>query len=71
MSREPSAGGPGLRHFGAANNDDQLPEMLSRPSYSAQRHDALGRTQPASMRGSEVDSKSRSCLVRREIKLIV
>lgn len=46
----------GLRHFGAADRD-ALPEMTGRPSYSENRRDALGRMQPSSLRGSEVDSE--------------
>jgi len=57
MSRGASISGPGMRHFGATDQD-QLPEMSGRPSYSENRRDALGRMQPSSLRGSEVDSKS-------------
>lgn len=42
--------------FGAAGDRDQLPQMQGRPSFDGRR-DALGRTLPHSLRGSEVDSK--------------
>jgi len=58
MSRGVSESNNGLRHFGGAADRDELPEMTGRPSYSESRRDALGRMQPSSLRGSEVDSES-------------
>ena len=39
------------------NNADQAIEMVPRPSFQDNRRDPLGRLQPASKRGSAVDSK--------------
>lgn len=54
MTGRRSESGPGTYHFGA-DQEDRLPEMMGRPSYTGSRRDGLGRMQPASLRGSEVD----------------